>query len=315
MTAAARLHPAHYEPTRVPPDVLRYGDGGGALAVGSPGKIGLLELDFERVSSARTELVHHFQKAPLQIMRPLYYDDAWPQMPFTYLITTGGGVLHGDRLRTDLRFGAGTAAHVTTQAHTKLYRMDGGYAAATINLTIGADAFVEYLPDPLIPYAGARYVQRTHVRLDPTATFVTGETVLAGRLSRGERHEYDALAIDLDIVDDTGLPVVVDRARLGGTDHCARRAAVLGAHDAMSTLYVLTRQVPARQLADGLHDAAAAVAGDGTRTGVSVLPADAGAWLRIVGDDTVNIAATRLAAWSAARLLLTGRPAPHVRKC
>jgi len=259
--------------------------------------------------------VHHYQKAPLQIMRPLYYDDAWPQMPFTYLITTGGGVLHGDRLRTDLRFGPGTAAHVTTQAHTKLYRMDGGYASATINLTVGADAFVEYLPDPLIPYAGARYAQRTHVTLDPTATFVTGETVYAGRLSRGERHEYDALAIDLDIVADTGRPLVVDRARLGGTDHCARRAAVLGAHDVVSTLYVVTRQVPARQLADALHDAAAAVAGDGTRIGVSVLPGEVGAWLRIVGDDTVDIAAARLAAWSAARCVLTGRPAPHVRKC
>ena len=315
MTATSRLCPAHYEPAGVPSEVLHYGEGGGALAVGSPGKVGLLELDFARVASGRTELVHHYQKAPLQIMRPLYYDDAWPQMPFTYLITTGGGVLHGDRLRTDLRFGPGTAAHVTTQAHTKLYRMDGGYAAATINLTVGADAFVEYLPDPLIPYAGARYAQRTHVTLDPTATFVTGETVYAGRLSRGERHEYDALAIDLDIVADTGRPLVVDRARLGGTAHNARRAAVLGAHDAMSTLYVVTRQVPARQLADALHGAAAAVAGEGTRIGVSVLPGDVGAWLRIVGDDTVDIAATRLAAWSAARQVLTGRPAPHVRKC
>lgn len=318
VSVAPRLHPAHYEPARVPPEVRRYGDGGGTLAVGSPGKVGLLELGFERRSTgaaARTELVHHYQKAPLQIMRPLYYDDAWPQMPFTYLITTGGGILHGDRLRTDLRFGAGTAAHVTTQAHTKLCRMDGGYAAATIDLVVGAEAFVEYLPDPLIPYAGARYVQRTRVRLDPSATFVTGETMFAGRLSRGERHGYDALAIDLDIVDDTARPLVVEHARLVGGERSARRAAVLGAHDVVSTLYVVTPQVPAPQLADALHDAVAGVACDGTRTGVSVLPGDIGAWLRIVGDDTVDVAATRHAAWSASRILLTGRPAPQIRKC
>ncbi len=140
-------------------------------------------------------------------------------MPYTYLMTTGGGVLHGDRQRTDLRFGPGTAAHVTTQAHTKLYRMDHGYAAATINLNVAADAYVEYLPDPVIPYAGARYSQRTHVTLDPTATFVLGETLYAGRLSRGERNEYDVFATDLEIVADTGRPLVVDRVRLGGTDH------------------------------------------------------------------------------------------------
>ena len=63
-------------------------------------------------------------------MRPLYYNPLRPDMPYTYLMTTGGGVLHGDRQRTDLRFGAGTSAHVTTQAHTKVYRMESGYATA-----------------------------------------------------------------------------------------------------------------------------------------------------------------------------------------
>lgn len=311
MSTSARLHAAHYEPVRVPPEVARFGGGGGTLSVGSPGKVGLLELGFELRGAGgvrRTELVHHYQKAPLQIMRPLYYDDAWPQMPFTYLLTAGSGVLHGDRLRTDLAFGAGSVAHVTTQAHTKLYRMDGGYAAATVNLDVGADAFVEYLPDPLIPYTGARYSQRTAVVLDPSATFLTGETILAGRLSRGERHEYDALAIDLDIVDPTGRPLVADRIRLTG-------AASLGRCDVVSSLFVVTPRVAAPELADALHHATIGAATRATRAGVSILPGEIGAWVRIVGDDTVGVAAARHAAWSAARLLLTGRPAPAVRKC
>ncbi|MFT3855337.1 MAG: urease accessory protein UreD [Ilumatobacteraceae bacterium] len=321
LSAAPRLHPAHYEPARVPPEVARFGDGGGALAVGSPGKVGLLELAFEVRGcgeAARTQLVHHYQKAPLQIMRPLYFDDAWPQMPFTYLITTGGGVLHGDRLRMDLTFGPGTAAHVTTQAHTKLYRMDGGYATASAHLSVGAGAFVEYLPDPLIPYAAARFAQRTVVTLDPTATFVTGETIHAGRLSRGERHAYDALAVDLDVVDPSGRPLVIDRTRLAGGsgdgDGDAHRVAVLGRHDVVATLYVVTPRIAAASIADAVHEATVSTATGTTRTGVSVLPHDVGAWVRIVGDDTDNVAATRHAGWSAARLLLTGRPAPLVRK-
>ena len=116
-------------------------------------------------------------------MRPLYFDEARPDLPYTYLLTTGGGVLHGDRHRTDLTFGPGTSAHVTTQAHTKLYRMDEGYATALVNVDVGPGAHVEIVPDPVIPYAGSRYFQRTRVTLDPTATLVYGETLYAGRLS------------------------------------------------------------------------------------------------------------------------------------
>jgi len=167
----------------------------------------VLQLAFELRGPSggrRTELVHHYQKSPLQIMRPLYYDEARPDMPYTYLLTTGGGVLHGDRHRTDLQFGPGTSAHVTTQAHTKLYRMDHGYATAIVNIDVGAGAYVEHLPDPVIPYARCRYYQRTHVTLDASATLLFGETLYAGRISRGERHAYDVYASD--------RPALIDRA-------------------------------------------------------------------------------------------------------
>ena len=88
----SRLQPDHFEPDRVPIEVARHGTAAKTLRVGTPGKVGVLELDFAlrgEPGSERTELVHHYQKTPLQIMRPLYYDDAWPQMPFTYLLTAG----------------------------------------------------------------------------------------------------------------------------------------------------------------------------------------------------------------------------------
>ena len=192
----------------------------------------MLELAFEvrgAPGRSRTELVHHYQKAPLQIMRPLYFDEARPDLPYTYLMTTGGGVLHGDRHRTDLSFGPGTSAHLTTQAHTKLYRMDHGYATALVNVDVGPAAHVEIVPDPVIPYAGSRYYQRTRVTLDPTATFVYGETLFAGRLSRGERHEYDAYATDLEVTRPDGTPLLVDRVRL--TPDRRRGLAVLDDRD------------------------------------------------------------------------------------
>ena len=311
-----RLASSHVEPAHVPHEVARHGGGGGVLGVGSPGKVGVLELGFE-LRGSRTELVQHYQKAPLQIMRPLYYDESRPDVPYTYLMTTGGGVLHGDRQRTDLRFGPGTSSHTTTQAHTKLYRMEHGYATALLGIDAAEDAYVEYLPDPVIPFAGTRFYQRTHVTLHPSATLVLGDTLYAGRLSRDERNEYDVYATDLAIERPGGRPVVVDRARLVPSAGRVGGLAVLDDRDIVATLYVVSPLAPASVIADALHDALGAVVAGGAddiRFGVSALPGDAGAWVRLLGDDTVTMAAALRTAWRTTRELLTGTPPSGIRK-
>lgn len=316
-----RLQPAHFEPDRVPVEVSRFGTEFHTLRVGSPGKVGILELDFALRGAAdaeRTDLVHHYQKSPLQIMRPLYYNPLRPDMPYTYVMTTGGGILHGDRQRTDLRFDAGSSAHVTTQAHTKVYRMEDGYATALINIDAEAESYVEYLPDPLIPFAGSRFYQRTAITLHEDATILTGETIYAGRLTRGEHNAYDVYASDLEVRRPDGRPVAFDRVRLVPRGGHVGGPAVLDGRDIVSSLYVLSPLAPAARIAEALHEAVAAVVAesddDAVRFGVSALPGDAGAWLRLIGDDTITALAARTAAAAAAHELLTGRAAPVIRK-
>lgn len=309
-----RLRPEHYEIDRVPPEVAEFGSGGGQLPVGSPGKVGVLELDFEvrtHAGAPRTEVTHHYQKSPLQIMRPLYYDQGRPDIPYTYVMTTGGGVLQGDRQRLDLHFGPGATSHVTTQAHTKIYRMEHGYAASQINLTIEEGAYAEYLPDPVIPYANSRFYQRLRAVVHPGATAVLGETVYAGRLSRGERGQYDVYASDLEVVRPDGSPLLVDRVRL--VPGAPGQAGMAG-RDIMASLYVISPLQPAGVLADHLHEALAPMTDDDTLFGVSVLPADCGAWVRLLGDDTVQLQRMTTVAWQATRELLLGVPAPRIRK-
>ncbi|HWM16946.1 MAG TPA: urease accessory protein UreD [Microbacterium sp.] len=318
-----RLQPEHFEAPHVPVEVARYGTDAHTLPVGSPGKVGILELEFALRGAGdgrRTELVHHFQKSPLQIMKPLYYNPLRPDMPYTYVMTTGGGILHNDRQRTDLVFGPGTSAHVTTQAHTKIYRMESGYATSLVNVDLGEGAYVEYLPDPLIPYVDSRYYQRTAVSLHPEATLVIGETIYAGRLTRGEHNAYAALASDLEVrrPGSTVVPVAFDRIRLVPRHGHVGGIAVLGGRDIVSSLYVLTQGVPARDLADALHETTArALDGcedESARFGVSVLPGESGAWLRFVGDDTIISSAVQTAASAAVHELITGLPAPQIRK-
>ncbi|MFJ9771393.1 urease accessory protein UreD [Kitasatospora sp. NPDC101157] len=308
--APPRLDPRHYEPARVPQQVRRYAGTPDTLAVGRPGKVGLLELAFERIGG-RTELTGHYQKSPLQIMRPLYFDPARPDLAVTLLMSTGGGILQADRLRTDIRCGADTAVHLTTQAATKVYRMEHDYATQLVNLEAGPGAYVEYLPEPVIPFVDSRFYQRTVLTVDPGATVLAGETVLAGRLARGERNAYRVFASDLEVRRPEGELVALDTVRLEPSDGGVTGPAVLGGHDVMSSLYVLSPLAPAARIADVLHEA---LAERGLLYGVSVLPQDSGAWLRLLDSDTRACAAALRAAWDAVRRLLIGVPAPDLRK-
>ncbi|AQW53470.1 MULTISPECIES: urease accessory protein UreD [Streptomyces] len=309
--APARLHPAHYEPRRVPARMLDLAGTPDTLAAGRPGKVGLLELGYARVGD-RSELVHRYQKSPLQIMRPLYVDPLRPDMPVTYLMSTGGGIVQADRNRVDVECGPGTAVHLTTQAATKLHRMEFDHATQVVHLTAAAHSYVEYLPDPLIPYRDARFYQQTRLTADPTATVVLGETIAAGRLARGERHAYRLLFSDLEIMRPDGEPVVVDTVRLDPREPgSVTGPAVFGGHDLMATLYAVTPLAPAARVADTLHEA---LLSTGLAFGVSVLPDDCGAWTRIMGSDPPAVTRALRTAWNALRALLIGVPAPDLRK-
>jgi len=303
-----RLSPEHYEPVHVPYEVRRYSATPDTLAVGSPGKIGLLELGFEQLGG-RSELVTRYQKSPLQIMRPLYFDPSRPDLALVILMSTGGGILQADRLRLDLHCGADTSVHFTTQAATKIHRMDHDYATQMVNLTAGPGAYVEYLPEPTIPYGGSRFYQRTVVTADPTATVLASESLFGGRLARGERNAYDVLALDFELRRPSGELVVLDTIRM--EPPAVTGPAVLGEHDLMSSFYAVSPLASPTALADALHDA---LSQSGLTYGVSVLPGDCGAWLRALGGDPQTMAGALRTAWDAVRRLLIGVPAPHLRK-
>ncbi|MGA4545840.1 urease accessory protein UreD [Uniformispora flossi] len=309
---ADRLAAAHWAAGHLPPEVARLAERPDTLAPGSPAKVGILDLAFE-VRGARTELVGRYQKTPLQIMRPLWIDPAEPGTAYVYLMATGGGITQADRYRIDVRCGPGARVHLTTQAATKVFRMEQDYASQLVALTAAPGAYLEYLPDPLIPFRDARFYQRTTVTAAPGSTVVLGETVTAGRLARGERHDYQVLATDLEIHRPDGTLLAVDTLRLvpdRGRD-TVTGPAVFAGYDHLSTLFVIGGQRPAAEIADTLH---AALAGHDLHYGVSTLPEESGAWLRLLEDSPIRTAAAFSDAWRAVRLLLTGSPAPDLRK-
>lgn len=310
VTGRSRGDPRHYSARDLPPGFGSFETAVGGLDVGSPGKVGLLELTFAPIAGA-SRVTHQFQQFPLQVLRPLYLDRHRPDMAFVYMLSHGGTV-QGDRARIDIRCAPGAAAHVTTQSAAKLYRMERNYATQLVHLTAEAGSVLEYLPDPTIPFRDSRFYVRTDVAFHPTATVIIGETLLPGRVAYGEHHDYAAYVSKLEVRSTDGQLCFADSLDLRQQGAGSHSPARLGCHSVLATLYVATRRIPGRALSDRLHDRVAAC-GD-VFGGSSELPNGCGAWVRVFGATSSAVTAALHAAWDEARIAVVGAPAPNRRK-
>src|SRR5260370_16959637 len=103
-------------------------------------------------------------------------------------------------------------------------------------MVIEEGGLLEYLPDPIIPFAGSRYIQRSRIELAPNAGLFWWETLAPGRTARDELFEYDLLHVDLDI-SAQGKPLAIERIRLAAPCEFSSLAR-LGIYRYISSFYI-----------------------------------------------------------------------------
>lgn len=141
---------------------------------------------------------------------------------------------------------------------------------------------------------------------------ILGETLLPGRVARGEAHDYTIYYTDLEVSAPDGALLFADRIALEPAAATPRSPGRLGPYDVLATLYVVTRQRPPHDLAAALHDGLAAQ--DAVLVGVSELPNGCGVAARLLGRTSLEVKNAVHLAWNTARLMLIGVPAPDLRK-
>lgn len=311
---AVELHhdPRRHTPDDLPVEIQALDTPVEGLGAGSVTKLGLLDLAFAP-SAGATRIVRQSLHGPLYMLRPIYVDPQRRDMAFIYALQMGDGLVQGDRYHIALDCAHGSAVHFTTQAATKLYRMSDNFAAQLVDLRVDDGAYLEYLPDPVIPFRGARFYQRLRLAVAPTASVILGEILLPGRVACGEVHAYTLYYADTEVSRLDGTPLVFDRVKLTPPDASPRSPGRLGPYDVLATLLIVTRQAPTRQLADCLHrclDSHVSVL-----AGVSELPNASGVAVRLLGAHAPEVRSAFHVAWNEARLQVIGVPAPDRRKC
>lgn len=289
-------------------------------AAGSAGKDGVLEATFAADSGGQTRLVRDYAKVPFHVTGDLNHDEELPKLATLFVQSPTGGIAQGDRHRMQVDVTEGAQAHVTTQSATQVLGMERNYGRSTVSLTVDDCGYLEFLPEPVILFPDSRLLQRVELSLGSDATVVFGETVVPGRLARGEAFEYDryysrvtADAVDGDADSGTRGRLFEDVVHLAGDDE-VQRPGVFGEHRVLGSLYVVGTGFDGETtetLSDRIHER---VAETGATASASTLPREAGVVVRALGPRTDAVTAALYAAWDETRDELFGVAAPGSRK-
>ena len=277
------------------------------MASGVVGKTGFLRLGFER-RGEHTILADLDRRAPYMAQRPLYPDPAMPDMAWLFMITTSGCMLQGDRMALDVTLAPGARAHVTTQSATKVHSMDANYAVQTQAIVLADGAYLEFLPEPLIPHRRTRYLSDTRISIAPTATLLYSEIVQPGRKHHHPDECFGATLLSLAVGAhrDDGRLLFTEKLVVEPERRPLRQTGVMGDFDVFGNVILLTP----KDAADRVHaridadvDATAGIA-----FGACHLPNDAGLIFKVLGRETAQVKAKVREFWAVAREEVTGAP-------
>lgn len=243
-----------------------------------------------------TRLTRLYQDGCAKIRLPR---DAAARSLEAVLINTAGGLTGGDRLRWTAEAGPQAALTLTTQACEKVYRAAEDRAETTVELSLGAGARLDWLPQETILFDGGAYARRLDADLAPGARLLAMEACVLGRTARGERVARGALR-DRWRVRRGGRLIFADDLRLEGpVGETAGRAPVLAGACAFAAVLLAAEDaellLPAVRAAIGAAGGASAF--------------DGKLFARIAAPDGL---ALRRALIPALEILRGGEPLPRV---
>ncbi|MDP3073346.1 MAG: urease accessory protein UreD [Opitutaceae bacterium] len=237
-------------------------------------------------ADGRTVLAAQAFRAPFHLGKP--YWDAEARTLVAQIVNPTAGILAGDRLTSDIAVESGAALLVTTPSASRVFRMRGGAAACEQRFTVADGAWLEVLPEPLVPHHGCTYRQHTEVSIAAGGGLFFVDQLMPGRVAHGEAWAWDRLTLALEV-------------RLGGDLILRERFDHNGA--ALRDLAALAGSGPAACFANAIliappsgHETAwrpalAALHGDGLWLGVSELR-HGGHSVKIVAPDAVRLRRT-----------------------
>lgn len=285
------------------------------LANGTPlpphhGHSGAVDLRFERDERGRSILRYLDRRAPLIVQQALYFDAFMPELPCVYILSSGGPCIEGDRLRQNFHVGHGASAFISTGAASKIAEMKRDYCDMQQDFTLEEEAYLEFLPEPVIPCRGARYNVATRIRIAPSATLCYAEIYTDGRryYDEGEHFDYDILTIRTDVTRNDGDLLFHDQWCIRPKEYPLESRGIMLEYNILGNVLVLTpphhADVIYRQITPcDTPESEVAI-------GICRLPNDCGLLYKVLGKETENVQRKIRRFCSIVRQEIKGVPIP-----
>ncbi|RXZ00823.1 urease accessory protein UreD [Fictibacillus sp. S7] len=266
---------------------------------------GVLELSAAK-KQPKTIVSSCYYEGALKITRPVYLEE---NLPSIYLIHVGGGYVNGDKYLLNLNLDEGAELAVTTQSSTKVYKTPKAHVVQQTNIKLNKGSILEYLPDPLIAYKGARFIQETTVHIEDESCFLYSDIITPGWAEDGSFFRYDWIRSKLKVYKNERL-IIFDHLLLEPDGEMNGMMQMDGCtHVGM---FLILHNEARKDFLDRLYEMLEDTY-PGVRFGLSALP-ESGGILRILARNTGVIKKMIAYAHTVARSELLGKDSVTWRK-
>ena len=293
------------------PELRPYQDEPAQMPSGTVGNDGYLRLEFADQGD-RSVMAFMDRRVPFLVQRALYWDEAMPQMPCIFIITTTGCVLQGDRMALEIEVGKNAQAHVTTQSATKVHMMNANYASQLQDIVVEEGGYLEYMPDPLIPHRTSRFLSKTRISVAETGSLLYAEVVLPGRKYH---HEDELFGFDLysSTIEATrresGEKLFVEKFIIDPRETDLSRTGIMNGYEVFGNVILMTTKEKTMQVREAVEaglDKEADLA-----YGASLLPGECGLIFKVLGMTSESVRGKIREFWQIARKAVTGHDLPQ----
>lgn len=281
-----------------------------AMYVGAPGKHGYLRLGFELDKTGKSILRDLDRRHPLIVQQELYFDEEMPELPCVYILSSGGPNVDGDRYRQDITVKKDAFAFVSTGAATKLAEMRFNYSGLVQNIVLEDNAYLEFMPEPVIPCRHTRFISDTRLCVADSATVFYSEIFMGGRkyYKEGELFKYDILSVCSHGERPDGQQLFREKFVIDPLVENPRNLGVMGKFDVFANVIVMTP----KDKADEIYNATEAFIDrkNMIAAGITRLPNDAGLLYKVLGMEPGPVKKLVREFCSTVRKTVKGRPVP-----
>ncbi|HWY36609.1 MAG TPA: urease accessory protein UreD, partial [Nitrosopumilaceae archaeon] len=249
-----------------------------------PGQNGTIEIVLQVNEDSKTYIKSLLSKAPFLIQKAMYPDTNYPNFAHIYMMSSSGGILQGDEQKIDVVMGTNSAARITTQSATKIYKMDGGYASQYINIHNQEGSYLEFIPHQIIPFKSSRFYQEVNLEVEDNAILIYSEIISAGRIASGEKFDFDLCFLRTS-AHRNGRLLFTDVMSLNQKDK-SNLESVFGGKTIFSTVYIIGNSIQIESIVDKIN---LATKSNSLLASCSSLPYDSGIIVRMLADSVSEI--------------------------